>query len=216
MPVPVTITDFSAGELSPRLRGRVDSPIYNKGLQTSRNYTSIPFGGVTRRPGTWRIADITSDYDAVTEPLLIDYQSNIHDDVMLIVFQDSSDDITLIPVIFGSTITIGTTRTLANPYPGIVGSNTKWARVEGLGEIYCASKQVLPFTIANSGTADGWTIAFTTYDLPTWDADEYYVPGGLVQDVSINYVAFKTDTDNAANVGMTLSLIHISEPTRPY
>jgi hypothetical protein len=44
-------TSFTAGELSPRLEGRVDLSQYNNGLHTLENFLILPHGGVTRRPG---------------------------------------------------------------------------------------------------------------------------------------------------------------------
>jgi hypothetical protein len=46
------LTDFSAGELSPKLAGRVDLPVYFKGAQEITNFRVQTLGGVTKRPGT--------------------------------------------------------------------------------------------------------------------------------------------------------------------
>ena len=43
---------FTSGEVSPRLRGRVDLDQYNNGLRTLQNFTIQPHGGVSRRQGT--------------------------------------------------------------------------------------------------------------------------------------------------------------------
>lgn len=51
--VSTIITNFRAGELSPRLEGRVDLDKYNEGAQTLQNMLVFPQGGVTRRPGTY-------------------------------------------------------------------------------------------------------------------------------------------------------------------
>lgn len=49
-------TSFNAGELSPRLAGRVDLEKYSFGLSTCENAIVQPYGGVSRRPGTKYIA----------------------------------------------------------------------------------------------------------------------------------------------------------------
>jgi len=49
-------TNFTAGELSPRLEGRVDISKYANGVQTLKNMLIYPHGGVTRRGGTKYIA----------------------------------------------------------------------------------------------------------------------------------------------------------------
>lgn len=45
-------TNFTAGELSPRLEGRVDLSKYFNGVRTLKNMVIHPHGGVTRRGGT--------------------------------------------------------------------------------------------------------------------------------------------------------------------
>lgn len=51
-------TNFTAGELSERLDGRVDISRYANGLRTVENFIVQPHGGVTRRPGTQFIAAV--------------------------------------------------------------------------------------------------------------------------------------------------------------
>jgi len=202
MPTPVTISDFSAGELSPRMRGRIDAPIYMKGLETSYNYTSLPFGGITRRPGTWFIDDITASLDAVDTILMIPYPNTTFEDVVVLLYQDSSDDIKILPVIFGTSITVGTSDTLANTFPGVVNADTKWARVDGELKIYCAADNVRPFTIQGGATSDSWTIDWTTYDIADWDRNYYYDTGLAAKYSASNYVAKDTSSEAEANVGI--------------
>lgn len=45
-------TAFNAGELSPRLRGRVDSPVYRAGLAFCENFRVLPQGPLLMRAGT--------------------------------------------------------------------------------------------------------------------------------------------------------------------
>jgi hypothetical protein len=47
------VTNFQAGELSPRLEGRIDLQKYSAGAQTLQNMLVFPQGGITRRPGTY-------------------------------------------------------------------------------------------------------------------------------------------------------------------
>jgi hypothetical protein len=53
-------TNFTAGELSPRLDGRTDLAKYFNGCKKLQNFLTFPQGGVTRRPGTEHIAAATS------------------------------------------------------------------------------------------------------------------------------------------------------------
>ena len=62
MPNPVALdynlikSNFSAGELSPRMVGRVDLDKYYQGCDTLENFLIYPQGGIYRRPGTRFVA----------------------------------------------------------------------------------------------------------------------------------------------------------------
>lgn len=45
-------SDFTAGELSAKMTGRVDLAVHQRGLQTLENFFVLPQGGVTKRAGT--------------------------------------------------------------------------------------------------------------------------------------------------------------------
>lgn len=51
-------TNFTAGELSPKVGSRVDIAKYNSGLKTSQNLEHLVQGGVRRRPGTRFVAEV--------------------------------------------------------------------------------------------------------------------------------------------------------------
>ena len=51
-------TNFTAGQISPRLHGRVDINKYKNGVKTQKNAYSLPHGGVVRRGGTRYIANV--------------------------------------------------------------------------------------------------------------------------------------------------------------
>lgn len=53
-------TNFTAGELSPRLMARVDISKYNNGCRQLTNMLVMPHGGVTRRQGTRYVAEVKS------------------------------------------------------------------------------------------------------------------------------------------------------------
>jgi len=50
------LTNFTAGELSPRMMGRVDESCYYNGTKTCLNMVPLAQGGATRRPGTQMVA----------------------------------------------------------------------------------------------------------------------------------------------------------------
>jgi len=51
-------TNFTAGELSPRLLGRVDIAKYHNGVAVLENMMVMPHGGATRRPGFRFVAEV--------------------------------------------------------------------------------------------------------------------------------------------------------------
>jgi hypothetical protein len=59
------ISTFTAGEISPRLEGRVTIEKYREGLSTLTNMIVQPHGGVTRRPGTEYLGEV-KDSSSVT------------------------------------------------------------------------------------------------------------------------------------------------------
>ena len=65
--VSTIITNFRAGELSPKLHGRVDLQKYQEGVDTLENMIVYPSGGITRRPGTTYIGKTRRTF--ATNPL---------------------------------------------------------------------------------------------------------------------------------------------------
>jgi hypothetical protein len=57
-------TNYTAGELSPRLSLRVDFNKYANGLETQENYITLPHGGVSRRNGTHFVAEVKTSATA--------------------------------------------------------------------------------------------------------------------------------------------------------
>ena len=58
-------TNFTAGQLSARLHGRVDVNKYNNGLKTQKNAYSLPHGGVVRRGGFRHVAGVKTNSSKV-------------------------------------------------------------------------------------------------------------------------------------------------------
>lgn len=61
----IELTNFTAGELSPRMRGRTDVTKYWNGTESLFNFVVQPQGGATRRPGTQYIANAANSTDRV-------------------------------------------------------------------------------------------------------------------------------------------------------
>jgi len=58
-------TDFSGGEWSPKLEGRIDTPGYYKSCRVLKNFIIAGQGGAERRPGTVYVANGKTDADTV-------------------------------------------------------------------------------------------------------------------------------------------------------
>lgn len=56
----VDLTNFTAGELSPRMKSRTDVSKYYNSCETMLNMVVMPQGGATRRPGTMSVASAIS------------------------------------------------------------------------------------------------------------------------------------------------------------
>ena len=62
----VPLTSFDYGEVSPNLRSRTDSQVYNRAAQTLRNFFIRSEGGLEKRAGTriWAEAESAVTYSS--------------------------------------------------------------------------------------------------------------------------------------------------------
>ena len=74
-------TQFSGGELSPRLDGRVDVKKYASGCRTIENFTVVPHGGARKRPGTRFVVELP---EAADDVVLVPFQYNVEQSYVLI------------------------------------------------------------------------------------------------------------------------------------
>ena len=69
-----TFSNFTAGELSPKLDGRTELQKYFNGAKQLQNFLVVPQGGATRRPGTQFIAETKTSANAAR---LIPFEFNV-------------------------------------------------------------------------------------------------------------------------------------------
>ena len=74
------LSSFTAGEISPRLEGRVNIEKYREGLADLTNNVVMPHGGVTRRPGSEFLGEVKS---SSVKSRLIPFQFKTSDTYML-------------------------------------------------------------------------------------------------------------------------------------
>lgn len=79
------ITNFTAGELSPRLYGRTDVSKYFNGAKTLENMVCTPYGGTLRRPGSKFVAEVR---DSSKSTRLIPFEFS-DDQTYIMEFSDS-------------------------------------------------------------------------------------------------------------------------------
>ena len=73
-------SSFTAGEVSPRMEGRITLDTYREGLAEMTNLLVLPQGGVTRRPGTEYLGEIKNSAEAAR---LIPFQFKTTDTYIL-------------------------------------------------------------------------------------------------------------------------------------
>lgn len=69
------INTFAAGEISPRLAGRVDAPVSFQGAQELTNFQVKVLGGVSKRPGTKYVAGTFNNAKTRLIPFVIDHDT---------------------------------------------------------------------------------------------------------------------------------------------
>ena len=72
--VAVELTNFTGGELSPRLDGRTDLAKYSSGCSTLQNLVVYPHGSAARRPGSTFIAEV-ADSDNKTRLIPFEFST---------------------------------------------------------------------------------------------------------------------------------------------
>ena len=80
-------TNFTSGELDPLVRARVDIDAYNNALETAKNIICQPQGGVTRRPGTKFINELTGS--PANGFRLVHFEFSVDDSYMLCFTNDT-------------------------------------------------------------------------------------------------------------------------------
>ncbi len=68
-------TNFTAGEITPKLKARVDLAKYNNSVATLENFLVSKFGAASRRPGTYYLGEI-KDMTKTSRLLAFDYTSS--------------------------------------------------------------------------------------------------------------------------------------------
>lgn len=152
-------TNFTSGEIDPKLRARIDLNQYYNALETATNISIQPQGGITRRDGSRFVSELPSDTaDGVK---MIPFEFSVNDSYMLIftpekmhVYKDGA----LVEDINGS----------GNDY--LVVSKVTSAVLELLNFTQAADTLILvhpdmtPQRIVRGATDADWTVSDLTFD----------------------------------------------------
>ena len=209
------LSAFTAGEISPRLEGRVSIDKYREGLSDLTNMVVMPHGGVTRRPGTEFLGEVK---DSSVKTRLIPFQFKTSDTYIL----EFGDQVMRVyrnglQVLTGSANTI-TGVTQANP--GVVTSaahgysNGDEVYISGVGGMTELNGR-------NYLVANATTNTFTLQDLFGNNIDTTgftaYTSGGSVDtiyEISTPYVEADLFDLNYAQSADTMYIVHPSYEIR--
>lgn len=173
-------TNFSAGEVSPLLRGRVDTQKYANGAETVENFLIPPQGPLRRRPGAKHLGDANG---ASTRNRFYRFQFS-NTDVCLIEFRDAAINIWRNEAVLN---------TSANQYAvsnvQVVPLPTR-TRITTAAHVYSGQTKtifvtgVIGFNSVNDYLGSATAPGGTTWDLATNPGNGSYVSGGTVDVLS--------------------------------
>jgi len=153
-------TNFSAGELDPLLRSRIDLEQYGNGAERLENVLVQPQGGVTRRPGLKHLFELPSAANPADGTRSVNFEFSVTDSYMLVfthqrmyVFKDKQ----LITAINGG----------ANDYLSVsaitssILSTMVWT--QSADTLIITHKDINPIKIVRGATDASWTATNITF-----------------------------------------------------
>lgn len=152
-------TNFTSGELDPKLRARIDLNQYYNGLESAQNIVIQPQGGFKRRPGTRYISELPADTaDAVR---MVPFEFSVNDSYMLVftnqkmhIYKDGS----LITNINGS----------GNDYLAVTSITSSviptmcWA--QSADTLIIVQEDLQPQKIVRGASDSSWTVSNLSFD----------------------------------------------------
>ena len=193
-------TNFTSGELDPRLRARIDLQQYYNGLETAQNIVIQPQGGFTRREGTKYLATLPSDAGAAVR--MVHFEFSIDDSYMLIFVNQRM-------YIFKNAVQITNINGSGNPFLAVtpivtaIINNMCWA--QAADTLILVHQDMVPQKIVRGASDSSWAIsnleitntpqfAFT-YDThsPTFTI----TPSAITGNITVTASSVTTDTGTA-------------------
>jgi hypothetical protein len=146
-------TNFSSGEFSPQLEGRVDIAKYANGAKTLENVLVKSYGGAYRRPGTYYVAEVK---DSTKATRILSFQFSVTQAYIL----EFGDQYMRVYKDGGQVQSGGGAYELATPYLEADLFDLQFAQSADV--LYVAHKDYAPRKITRTGH-DAWTIEAITF-----------------------------------------------------
>ena len=195
------ISDFSYGELSPRLFGRVDSAIYKKGAQTLQNFVPMIQGGFRKRTGLVSLGTVYNN-----NPLVRLHKVVITGQLwFMLEFSAASAGATATLRIWGNMLTTpSVVQTISIPYIGseLVSLQFGWA----FPSLFIAHNQHAP---ASLNYVSGNTFSLTQPIPIVGSSAQYFT--GLVFTSGNTYIPFPTNFNIASISANILQVLTITK-----
>lgn len=158
--------NFSKGEISEDLIGRVDVASYSAALRRARNVIVMKYGGVTKRPGTRLVAEV---YDKSAPVRLVPFQFSLTQTYVLEMGQGY-----MRPAVLGGlviedkltiqAVTVGATTTIQAPYHAYsIGDQVYFQGVLGMTELNGRIARVVSVIDANRFVVDVDSRGFSAF-----------------------------------------------------
>lgn len=164
----LALPNFSKGEISPDLYGRIDTAQYNAGLKLARNFLVQKYGGVTFRSGSRFVGKVDDPTSAVR---LIPFQFSISQSYVMVMQQGQMRPVALGGFVLEqntqiTAITKALNAQLTIPFHGYaVGDRVFLSGIEGMIEMNGRFATVLTVPDGNNITVDIDSRAFSTFTL---------------------------------------------------
>lgn len=200
MPVYASLNSFNAGELSPKMIGRIDVSQYSKGCRALRNFLVTPYGAAERRPGTKFLC--SAKYSDKSIRLIrfvysskISYVCEFGDHYIRFIKDD-------VPVVYNNAIL-----ELASPYGQNDLADIKFVQCADVMTLVHPEHPVyeLKRTAVNSFTLTSKEYEFPPMLDPNLDDDHKITPSAMTGDITLTATH---DTFEEGNVGGYFQLIH--------
>jgi len=157
-------TDFLSGEISPQLKGRVNTERYANSLETCENFIVKSHGGVERRGGTHYVAEVKN---SANEVRLIRFEFNRAQSYVL----EFGDQYIRFFSQNGQVASGGSPYEIASPWTSAQLGELQVA--QSADTMYLVHPDVSPRKLVRSGNTS-WVLSEPTFTAPKWDATDKY------------------------------------------